>query len=63
MIKELIDKYDQKIEQIKTCTLFGEKVDMENPKEVAAAFYFLGNIKGVEFQREMDKPFINLLNM
>jgi len=54
----LIDKYDQKIEEIKTCTLFGEKVDMNNPKEVAAAFYFLGNQKGIKYQANLDKPLI-----
>jgi hypothetical protein len=61
MNKHLIELYERQIKNIEGSRYFGIKVDMDNPKEVAAMMYALGHTKGSNQEIEQKHHEFNIL--
>ena len=61
MIKFLEESYRRKLREIENAIMFGEYVDLDDPKQVALAFYYLGENEGSIRSREQNKHRMNIL--
>ena len=61
MIKFLEESYQRKLREIENAMIFGEYVDLDDPKQVALAFYYLGQNEGRIRSHKQDKHDMNIL--
>jgi hypothetical protein len=53
--KYLDSQYEDLFEKIKDCELFGESLDLNNPKKISLAFYHYAKSEDIiNFQKERD---------
>lgn len=61
MIKHLEESYRRKLREVENAIIFGEYVDLDDPKQVALAFYYLGQNEGRIRSQEQYKHDMNIL--